>query len=201
MTEPLIRIQGLTVEREGKPICRVPALEVEAGERLGIVGPNGSGKSTLLLVLAGLDVTATGRCEVTVPVRDRVYVHQQPFLFKGDVLSNATYGLRAQGVPAKQAAKAALEWLERLGMASFANRAAHTLSGGERRRVALARAMVVRPRLLLLDEPLADLDESGAELVKRALEDLLESTLLIAGPTELTAALVTRTYSMSGSNG
>jgi ABC-type nitrate/sulfonate/bicarbonate transport system ATPase subunit len=199
--QPIIRIEELEVHRNGTRICHVPELEVRDRERIGVVGPNGSGKSTLLMVLAGLDQTARGRCAVAVPVRDRVYVHQQPFLFKGTVLANATYGLRAHGVAAKSAAKIASQWLERLAVVQLSERACDNLSGGEKRRVALARALALRPRLLLLDEPLADLDDSGTALVVDALAELRASTLLIAGPTDFAGALVSRTHVMLGSEG
>ena len=196
----MIEIHDLQVRRKETLICRVPHLEARAGERLGIVGPNGSGKSTLLKVLAGLDDTARGHCDVAVPVRDRVYVHQQPFLFMGTVLANAAYGLRARGASALSAAQTAGEWLERLGVGGLARRDGASLSGGEKRRVALARAMALRPRLLLLDEPLAELDAIGAERVAAALAALGETTVVIAAPAEL-GALVSRTVAMSAAQG
>jgi molybdate transport system permease protein len=197
----MIQLRQLEVRRDRTLICRVPDLDVRAGERLGIVGPNGCGKSTLLMVLAGLDGSARGGCEVAVPARDRVYVHQQPFLFTGTVLANATYGLRAHGVAAQSAARTAGQWLERLGVDGLAHRDGASLSGGEKRRVALARAMALRPRLLLLDEPLAELDASGAERVAAALDALPETTILIAAPAELAGNLVARTYVMTPSAG
>jgi len=200
--QPVIQIEDLKVARGSSVICQIPKLEVRAGERVGIFGPNGSGKSTLLMLLAGLIDDATrGRCEVAIPLRERVYVHQQPFLFKGSVLSNASYGLRAHGVAAKAAARSAGEWLERLGVAQLSDRGGEGLSGGEKRRVALARALALRPRLLLLDEPLSDLDSEGSDLVAKALLDLEETTVLIAAPTGLAARLVSRTYETTSSPG
>ncbi len=192
----MIRVAQLAVHRGATRICSVPELEVGAGERLGIVGANGSGKTTLLMVLAGLDETARGRCEVAVPVRDRVYVHQQPWLFKGTALSNAAWGLRAHGVATAAAAHTASEWLERVGASHLAARPSESLSGGERRRVALARAFALRPKLLLLDEPLAELDDRGADFVARALGELSETTVLIAAPAQLPGPLVTRSHAM-----
>jgi len=195
----VIRIEGLEVRRNGTLICGVPQLEVRAGERLGIVGPNGCGKSTLLKVLSGLDDTGCGRCEVAVGPRDRVYVHQQPFLFAATVLANARYGLRAHGVAEPSASRTAAEWLERLGVGGLLHRDGESLSGGEKRRVALARAMALRPRLLLLDEPFAELDPGGAERVAAAIAALPETTVLVASPISIAGSLVSREHVMTRS--
>ena len=193
----MIRIDRLEVRRNGRIICRVPRLDVEPGERLGIVGANGSGKSTLLIILAGLEQATRGRCEVSAPVEQRVYVHQQPYLFRGTVLSNATYGLRSRAMPRGQANQTAMRWLTRLGIREQAYRRVDNLSGGERRRVALARALAIRPMILLLDEPLADLDEQGSETVSSILNALDDVTVLIASPTDLPHGLTTRTYTIT----
>ena len=88
----MIEIKQLQVTRGGKTICAVEHLMAKSGERLVVVGPNGSGKSTLLRVIAGLIVDYSGQCEVSAGSRERTYVHQQPILFRGSVLSNVRYG-------------------------------------------------------------------------------------------------------------
>lgn len=187
----MIDVCSLKVSKEGRTICDVPKLTVRPGERLAVIGTNGSGKSTLLRVLAGLEHDYQGHCEVQATPRERTYVHQKPYLFRGSVLSNVAYGLRARGQSRSAATKAALACLERFGIRELASRTTRNLSGGETRRVAIARAVVLDPRLLLLDEPLSDLDAEGIESVCRVLTALTDTTVLIASPTTLRPALAT----------
>jgi len=102
------------------------------------------------------------------------------------------YGLAARSVKRSERRRIALDWLARLGIANLADRPVGSLSGGEGRRVALARACVLRPKLLLLDEPLADLDESGVGCVGEALKELSDATVVIASPIPLPEGLVAR---------
>ena len=185
----MIEIENLQVEREGKRICQVEQLSVAAGERLAILGTNGSGKTTLLRILAGLTDDFSGSCHVAVDCKQRTYLHQQPFLFRGSVLSNVRYGepnRAGQGGGAQ-------EWLDRLQVGHLAERTTADLSGGERRRVALARALAMQPQLLLLDEPLADLDDEAREIVCDVLSQLPGTTLLIASPIALPKGLAEKT--------
>lgn len=191
-SSPAIEIDQLRVVRGGRATCSLAELAVTTGERVGIIGANGSGKTTLLRVLAGLEHHNEGTVRVAWEPRSRVYVHQAPYLFRGTVLQNVTYGLFARGVSKAEACDVSLRWLDRLGLADFARRHAQGLSGGERRRVALARACILRPRLLLLDEPFADLDSSGIERVGEVIRGLAESTILIASPLPLDNAIVQR---------
>jgi molybdopterin-binding protein len=146
----------------------VRALDVVAGEVLAVIGPNGAGKSTLLRVLGLLERPDTGQVLVrgrAVDGRDALgerrrmaTVFQEPLLTDATVADNVALGLRFRGVsPAAGRARVA-RWLERLGVAGLATRAARTLSGGEAQRIALARALVLEPEVLLLDEPFAGLD-------------------------------------------
>lgn len=195
-SNPIISIDGLTVKKDDRVICCLSEMTVSRGERLGVIGSNGSGKSTLLRVLSGLENQFTGDCCIATEPRERVYVHQSPFLFRGTVLHNVAYGLVARSVPRSECRMTALEWLAKLGMSDFANRQVRGLSGGEHRRVALARACVLRPKLLLLDEPLADLDLSGVECLQQMLAELRESTVLITSPTPLPPDLVERSIEL-----
>jgi tungstate transport system ATP-binding protein len=193
----MIRIHNLEVTRQGRVICRVPALTVARGERVGVVGPNGSGKTTLLRILAGLEQDFAGTCRVDADPRERVYVHQAPYLFRGTVLSNVTYGLAARGVGRRERTRRAREWLGRFDLEALAGRDVRQLSGGEVRRTALARALALRPPLLLLDEPLADLDTRGTAALLDALNSLPQSTVLMASPTDLPPGLVERSEPMA----
>jgi len=192
----MITVKDLCVSKNGRAICSVPELSVSAAERVAILGTNGSGKSTLLRVLAGLEKNYQGHCQLDATRKDRVYVHQAPYLFRGSMLSNVVYGLRQRGINRTRGNTLAKEWLERFGLREVSRKSVSGLSGGEIRRVALARAMVLRPRLLLLDEPLGDMDEAGATALQIALNELPETTVLIASPTPLPENLVSTIYEL-----
>ncbi|MEM8943629.1 MAG: ATP-binding cassette domain-containing protein [Planctomycetota bacterium] len=188
----MIEIENLRVERNGNTLCAVGQLSIAGGEHLAVLGGNGSGKTTLLRVLAGLTTDYQGTCHVAVEQRQRTYVHQQPFLFRGTVLSNVRYG---EQIEAGQGSRA-LEWLDRLGISYLADRTPGDLSGGERRRVALARALAMRPRLLLLDEPFADLDSEASSQLCSTLNDLADTTVVVASPTDVPSGLTKRKIDM-----
>jgi ABC-type nitrate/sulfonate/bicarbonate transport system ATPase subunit len=193
----VISIRDLCVRRERRVICHVEELSVWRGERVGIVGPNGCGKSTLLRTLAGFERSATGYCTTDAATRDCVFVHQSPRLFRGSVYSNVTFGLPSRGVPRSERNTLALDWLRRVGLDGFESRNGATLSGGEVRRVAIARACILQPKLLLLDEPFADLDPTGIDHVVAAITSLPESTILIASPVPLPESLCHRRLSLA----
>ena len=190
----MVEIKNLQVTKNGTTICTVPELSIAPSERLGILGSNGAGKTTLLRVLAGLEIDFQGTCDVRVPRKERVYIHQNPYLFRGTVLSNATYGLHARGMRRAEAEELALGWLEKLGIRQLASHGVTHLSGGERRRTALVRALVLKPRLLLLDEPLAEMDEPGVTSLYAAIRELDDSTILVASPAPVPQGLTTREY-------
>ncbi|MFH8367593.1 ABC transporter permease [Streptomyces sp. NPDC018031] len=153
-------------------------LDAEPGTTIAVVGPNGAGKTTLLRALLGLTdrahaVLRLGGTEITglPPHRRQVaWVPQDGALFPHlNALGNTAYGLRARGVPRAEARAAARQWLDRLGVGHLAHRRPAQLSGGQAQRVALARALAARPRLLLLDEPLAALDQTTRARVRHTL--------------------------------
>ena len=193
----MIDIVNLDVARHGRSICRVPELQVGRGERVAVLGSNGSGKTTLLRVLSGLETRHSGKVSIDVQQPRRAYVHQVPYLFRGSVLANVAYGLRQQGMSKPKRESLSREWLQRLGIASLGDRIVDRLSGGERRRVAIARAMVLKPELLLLDEPFADLDEEGTRAVAAVISEVGDCTVLIASPQGLPVGMAGRDYSLS----
>ncbi|MEV6796369.1 ABC transporter permease [Streptomyces sp. NPDC051320] len=157
-------------------------LDAEPGTTIAVVGPNGAGKTTLLRALLGLTPRAhaalrLGDLDVTAlpPHRRSVaWVPQDGALFPHlSALTNTAYGLRAHGVPRAEARREAGRWLARLGVGHLAARKPSQLSGGQAQRVALARALAARPRLLLLDEPLAALDQTTRAQVRHTLRSHL----------------------------
>lgn len=159
-------------------------LDAEPGTTIAVVGPNGAGKTTLLRALLGLTPRAhaelrLGDTDVTglPPHRRHVaWVPQDGALFPHmSALANTAYGPRASGVPRAEARRRAQEWLDRLGVGHLAHRRPAQVSGGQAGRVALARALAARPRLLLLDEPLAALDQTTRAHVRHTLRTHLDS--------------------------
>mgnify|MGYP001607957990 FL=1 len=140
----------------------------EDGEFVGVTGPSGCGKTSLLQVLAGLQPVSQG--VVSVPREELAFVFQRPMLLPWrTVLDNAAFGLECRGVAEEQARARAAKMLDAVGLSAFAAYLPHQLSEGMKQRLNLARAMAVRPRLVLLDEPFSALD-GGA---RRELQDLL----------------------------
>jgi tungstate transport system ATP-binding protein len=176
---PLLQLSHILVRREGHIVLDIESLSVEAGEVLAVVGPNGAGKSTLFLVLARLlkpdqgQVLFNGRPANSLPDieyrRQIALVLQEPLLMDMSVYENAALGLKFRRQPKFVIDERVSHWLDRLGVAHLSERPARKLSGGEAQRVSLARAFVLQPDLLLLDEPFTSLD---APTRVRLLEDL-----------------------------
>jgi ABC-type sulfate/molybdate transport systems ATPase subunit len=169
---------GRTIEA-----LRVAGLEVAPGEILAVVGPNGSGKSTLLETMAFLGRPDEGRVLLdghdawhegtTLAARRRCpMLLQRTVLFKTTVLGNVMYGMRARGIRRPQARNKAEHVLRLVGLDGLARRMHRELSGGERRRVALARLLALEPEILLLDEPTAHVDHDNARLIEGVIRDL-----------------------------
>jgi NitT/TauT family transport system ATP-binding protein len=144
-------------------------LDIAAGEFVALVGPSGSGKTTLLDLLGGLSTPTSGRIlvagrPVTGPGLDRAVVFQQYALFPWrTALGNVEFGLEAKGLPRRRRQTLAREYLELVGLSSFADRYPHELSGGMKQRVAIARCLAYEPGILLMDEPFAALDAQTRE--------------------------------------
>lgn len=183
MSAPLLQINILKKKFGARVLLDVRNLPLEAGKIFVLTGENGSGKSTLLRVLAGLetsdvlDMEFDGRAlnGAGYPAawrRDIIFVHQHPYLFNTSVAKNIAYGLKLRGNhldTREQVVRAAIEWA---GVAHVADVPPKKLSGGEKQKVALARAKVLNPRILLVDEPTANLDRAAREQII----DLLKRT-------------------------
>lgn len=165
-------------------------LGIGNGEFLVVVGPSGCGKSTLLDMLAGLTRPSSGRillngAEVTGPALDRGIVFQQYALFPWRTARrNIEFGLEAKGLPRRQRAALARDYLSLVGLTGFEDRFPHELSGGMRQRVAIARSLAYDPDVLLMDEPFGALDAQTRE-------SLQDELLSIWGKTGKTVVFIT----------
>ena len=157
-------------------------LTIAQGEFCAIVGPTGSGKSTTLSLIAGLEAPSRGRVvvggePVTGVSRRVAYMFQTDAIFPWkNVLSNVATGPVYRGVPREQARRRAREWIARVGLAGFEDRYPHQLSGGMRKRVALAQSLINEPEILLMDEPFSALDVQTRTLMENELLELWSQT-------------------------
>jgi tungstate transport system ATP-binding protein len=183
----LLQARGLTVHRAGAQVLEVPALDLRAGEVFALMGPNGAGKSTLMLALAGLLPPTTGafqfrgqplrsRAEIEAYRRRMTMVFQDPLLFDATVAQNIGTGLKLRGVPKDELWPRVETWAKRLGLGSLLDRPARQLSGGEAQRTSLARAFVLNPEILFLDEPFSALDAQTREGLLDDLGHILAET-------------------------
>jgi len=181
-----IRIQGVTKRyrrggQETEALAEV-SIDVAQGEFIAIVGPSGCGKSTLLRLVAGLHACTTGRIEVSGkvvdgPVTDLGIVFQSPVLLEWrNTLSNVLFQADMRGLPVEKFRPRALDLLQQVGLAEFADRYPHELSGGMRQRASIARALLHDPPLLLMDEPFGALDALTREQMRLDLETLWMQT-------------------------
>jgi len=189
----LYELSGVIQRYAGREVLHIDQLRLPAGAILGLAGPNGGGKSTLLRLLAFLESPAAGELlYLGQPTLGRewelrgevTYFPQEPYLLKRSVRSNVGYGLAVRrATDIRERVDAALAQVG-LDPARFAARSWRQLSGGEVKRVALAARLALRPRVLLLDEPTANLDRESAELVRKAVLAAREeqgTSLVISG--------------------
>jgi len=182
-------------------------LAVADGEFVSIVGPTGCGKSTLLNVSAGLLAPSAGRVSIFgAPLSGRNakagYLFQAEALFPWKTaLDNVAIGLEVAGVAAEAARERAREWLTRVGLASFAPRYPHMLSGGQRKRVGLAQVLIRDPKILRMDEPFGPLDAQTRQIMGNLLLDLWsadrKAVLFVTHDLEEAIALSDRVVIMS----
>ena len=182
-------------------------LHVADGEFVALVGPTGCGKSTLLNVTAGLLAPAAGA--VNIFGRSLSTLNRQAgYLFQADALfpwktavENVAIGLETSGTPAADARGRAKEWLARVGLAAFADRYPHMLSGGQRKRVGLAQVLIRDPKILLMDEPFGPLDAQTRQIMGNLLLDLWtadrKAVLFVTHDLEEAIALSDRVVIMS----
>ena len=181
----MLDVRDIWKKYEGTPLLCGVSFTVAAGETVCLLGASGSGKSTLLRLITGLEspeagqVLWDGRDLREVPVHQRNFglMFQDYALFPHrSVAENVAFGLRMQNLPRPDITRRVSEALEQVNMAGFDSRRVTDLSGGEQQRIALARALAPRPRLLMLDEPLGALDKALKEELAEEVRRLLHET-------------------------
>ncbi len=166
-----------------RTVLRIPRLQIEEGQIYSLIGANGSGKTTLLSILAFLEKQTRGqisfrsqnissRTNLNNLRRQVVLVDQYPIMFSQSVYKNLEFGLKVRKVPKRERCSLIIKALEMVGMQDFKEARGPDLSGGETKRVALARALVVKPKVLLCDEPTANVDSENRESIFRILETI-----------------------------
>jgi len=189
-----LRVEGLKVVRNNKKILEISELELREKELLCVVGPNGAGKTTLLLAMSCLMKPFSGKIffmgrEIGKEFSEMEYkrrisvVFQEPLLFNTTVFENVASGLRIRGFRKKEIKEKVEKYLDLFKISHLSGRNAHKLSGGEAKRVSLARACVIEPHILFLDEPFSSLDLNIKESLIHdflKLKDLTNTTFVLA---------------------
>jgi NitT/TauT family transport system ATP-binding protein len=212
MTTPAIAFDGVTIrfptpKGEVHTVLRDISLDVADGTFVAIVGPSGCGKSTLLNVAAGLLAPPDGRTLIYGETLDGINRHAA-YLFQQDallpwrtVLDNVMLGLVFRGIPRAEAAARAHGFIERVGLKGFEDRFPHQLSGGMKKRVAVAQSWIVDPRILLMDEPFGALDVQTRQIMETELlglwQESRQTVLFITHDLEEAIALADRVVVIS----
>jgi molybdopterin-binding protein len=173
----VLELRGVRHRYEGREVLALEQFALNRGAVVAIVGPNGSGKSTLLRLAGLLERPSAGAVwldgqPARAAARRRItLVEQRPMLFRGTVRENLTFGLRVRGVPHREAGERVTGVVERLGLGPLLDRRRTELSEGEIQRVAVARAVVLEPDVLLLDEPTSSADRAAAQQLFHVLQE------------------------------
>jgi tungstate transport system ATP-binding protein len=168
-----LSVKGALTRRRGKVLVGPVDLDLDGQGITIILGPNGSGKTSLLRMLHGIARLNGGRidwaCDRDMARNAQAFVFQQPVMLRRSVTENIAYPLRLRGVGRSEASQRAADWAGRVGLGEMLDRQATVLSGGEKQKLALARALIAEPKLVFLDEPTASLDGRAT----REIEDVL----------------------------
>jgi len=190
-SEDLIKIENIILQRGGATVLDIPEFHVRQGRILALIGPNGAGKSTLLLMLAGLLKPEQGkiyfqgtpvesRAEMAMLRRNVSVVFQEPLLLNSTVFENVALGLKFRNIENKEIKIRVQKALDYFGISQLEKRSAKTLSGGEAKRVSLARAFAIKPQIILLDEAFNSLDPPSRETIIDDLKNTLDKTKITA---------------------
>lgn len=172
-----LRLEGVEARRRGVRLVGPVDLEIGAEGTTVAIGPNGSGKTSLLRLMHGLERAARGTVRWAAPNAEarQAFVFQTPVAMRRTVLENIAYPLRIRGARRAEARERAARWAESVGLGAMLDRQATVLSGGEKQKLALARALVRRPEILFLDEPCTNLDGRATREIERILTTARDS--------------------------
>lgn len=182
--KPLYTLRNIRRDFDGRTVLNIESLDLDDGRIYTLTGANGAGKSTLLLMLAFLLQPSAGEIVFRGKSvdwshgflhhlrRDVTLVHQAPYLFGTSVFENIARGMRFRGAGREHIRRMVKQALDVVGLADFEKRNAKKLSGGETQRVALARALVLKPTVLLLDEPFANVDVATVAVLDEVIRAL-----------------------------
>jgi NitT/TauT family transport system ATP-binding protein len=198
----VLRTRGLAIGYGAEPVVEGVDLDVAAGRFVSLIGPSGSGKSSILRAVTGLVPPAAGSVALDVPLQAVGFLFQDDALLPWRTVSqNVALGLRIRGATRAAAEARALEWLSMLGLDRFGDRYPRQLSGGQRKRTALAQVLALEPALLLMDEPFASLDAIVRLRITEELVDWVErqrlTVLLVTHDLEEAIALSDVVYVLS----
>ena len=198
----MLRVCDLTLSYGDEPVLEGAGLRVDPGQFVSLVGPSGSGKSSLLRAVMGLQKPSAGTVETDLGANDIGILFQDDALLPWRTArENVALGLGFRGMERGRALAEADAWLDRLGLGGLGDRYPRQLSGGQRKRVALAQVLALRPRLVLMDEPFASLDAIVRARVTQDVVDLVEreriGVLLVTHDLEEALALSDVVYLLS----
>ncbi len=189
MNEQILELENISKivahKNENKTILKNINLEITKNKTLGLIGPTGSGKTTLLRILNMIDEPTSGHIKYknkivtskSLDYRRRIaMVFQKPIVFKGTVFDNIYYGLKIRGIKKRECEDEIFRYMDIVNLSGYENQKANTLSGGETQRLALARTLILKPELLLLDEPTANLDPNSTHQIEEIIRDIQKNT-------------------------
>jgi len=185
MNESILKIRNLKKIYNGRTVLDIKNLNFQKRKIYAIIGPNGSGKTTLLNILNLLEkpdegqisfynreITNKSNSNILESRRRMTLVNQDPFLFHSTVYDNIAYGLKIRSIPSEVQKSRIRNALNIVGLSDFKDRRANQLSGGEAQRVVIARALVIEPEVLFLDEPTANIDQKHVDVVERMIKKI-----------------------------